>query len=486
MRNMFKRVMALLLALAMVLSLAACGEQVDETDAPKNDTTEAPASNDGTQAPSGETEAPDDGALDTSWIIEEDTSISGKVNFWTAFKGSAGMDAMIAEFNEIYPNIEVVLTPYSNNSDGNLGVNTALTSGEIDVLVSFGVSHLFNRAETGLLMDITDKCAEEGIDLVEQWNFDCYKYEDAIYSFPCGGLSYYVAINMDMWNEAGLGELPTEWTWDEYLEACKAMHKVAADGTIEVYGGSDYHSYNYWMYANAQEYGGDVYYSPDGTPSYDEPLLLQALERKLKAELEDELWYPCYRYRADNIQAQMTFCQGEVASVVIPNVVRFLHDTETYPDVDWITGFAPYPTEYEGQENHMAGVAPFSHAGMAANCQDEDAAWAFLKWYSTYGVKYLVAAGHQPGWNGTEAGAAVEIIYGSVEEAEKWIDVESYNRVVGNPNLPSYAETNLLAYTEITGVLKDPTMQAINGELTAKEALDIMIKEAEAVYEAAK
>ena len=56
MNKIFKRVMALLMALTMILSLAACGAPADETEAPK---TQAPADNQ-TKAPADETEAPTD------------------------------------------------------------------------------------------------------------------------------------------------------------------------------------------------------------------------------------------------------------------------------------------------------------------------------------------------------------------------------------------------------------------------------------------
>ena len=137
--------------------------------------------------------------------------------------------------------------------------------------------------------------------------------------------------------------------------------------------------------------------------------------------------------------------------------------------------------EEKGQTNYMSGVSPFSHAGIALNCQDEDAAWAFLKWYSTYGVKYLVAAGHQPMWKGTEVGSALDIIYGSEDEAKKWIDVDSYNRVVGRTDLPAYAETTLTAYTDVAAALNEQALRALNGEISAEEAM----KESAAVANAA-
>ena len=487
-----KKLIALLLVAVMAIGLfAACtpATPVDTTPkdtTPKDTTPSTTAPKDTTPS----TTAPKE--LETDWIWEDKT-LEGEITFAIPFKGAQGMDAMIAEFNESYPNITVKLHTYSNNSDGNTATNAALTAGEIDVIASFGLSATYKRWENGLLMDITDMIEEDEIDLKAHWGYDSFVYEDSYYSIPCGGLSYYVAINMTAWKEAGLdkkyeGGLPTEWTWDEYIEACELMTKKNDDGTVKVYGGSDYHSINYFMYCYAQEVGGDLYYEADGTSSYDNPIMLKSLERKLKAELEDKIWFPDAVYRADGRQAQMTFCEGVTASTVICNVTRFLHDTKTYPDVNWITGFAPWPVNEKGQTNYMSGVTPFSHVGIAASIEDEDLdiAWAWLKWYATYGVKYLKAAGHEPAWRGTEEGVGVEIIYGSEEEAKKWIDVESYNRVVGVTTNPMYAEITLTAYSDVSGALTDPMMQAINGELSATECLKQAAEEADAAIKDAE
>ena len=151
----------------------------------------------------------------TSWIIVENPEkLEGELEFWIPFKGNQGMDEMIAEFNSIYPNIKINLNVYSNNTDGNASVNSAMVAGEVDVLASFGLHHTYKRWENAMFVDLTDKVQELGIDLIANWGSDAYTYDGSIYTFPCGGLGHYVAINMTDWNEAGLGELPTEWTWD--------------------------------------------------------------------------------------------------------------------------------------------------------------------------------------------------------------------------------------------------------------------------------
>ena len=109
---------------------------------------------------------------------------------------------------------------------------------------------------------------------------------------------------------------------------------------------------------------------------------------------------------------------------------------------------------------------------------DEDfpAAWAFLKWYSTYGVKYLAAAGHQPNWKGTEPGSALSLLFGSEEEAAKFVDVESFKRVVGVSTNPSYYEDELTAYSKVNSLMAEYTMYALNDVMTPEAALAELTK----------
>ena len=469
-----KKLLALLLVLAMVLSMAACGTTApDPTDPPK--ATDPVKTPDQTTAPTEDDKRVDVEELNTSWIVDEDpTAVTGTVNFYIPFKGSQGMDAMIAAFNEIYPNVEIVLNTYSNNSDGNASVTTAILAGEVDVLASFGLANTDKRWEAGLFYDLTDLIEENGIDLVEHWGTDAFQKDGTFYTFPSGGLCYYITVNLDAWNAAGLGELPLDgWTWDEYLAASKAMTEYNEDGTVKVYGGSDYHSQNYFSYAVAQVVGKDHYYNAEGMSNFDSEAFLKALQREYDAEIVDKIWYPKAIYRGDNIQAQQSFLQDQMCnSEITCNQIRFMADRENY-GTDWKVGFLPYPVEEEGQTNYMSGISPFSHSGLCIDETDEDfdAAWAFLRWYSTYGVAYLVAAGHQPNWKGTSDLDPLVLLFGSEEEAAKYMDVESFRAVVGRVDLPAFVELNLTAYSKINSILVEYVMYALNDQMTPEEAL---------------
>lgn len=400
--------------------------------------------------------------------INEDTSIPGTVRFWIPFSGPQGMDAMIEEFNSVYPNIKVELNTYNNNADGNVAVNTAMIAGEVDVLHSFGLANAYSRWESGLYRDITDAIAADNLDLMAEWGTDVYKYNGRVYTLPAGALSYYVAINMTEWKNAGLGEIPAEWTWDEYLEACKAM--THGEGANKVYGGSDYHSEWYVTLPLSQVTGRGGYYNEDGMSSVDNPVFKKALAREVKAEQVDGIWFPLTSYRADNLQAQMTYLSGKTASTIICNLHRFLRDTETYP-VDWVTAFAPYPTEEKGQPNHMEGVSPFSHVGIATNSPEEnyEASYAFLKWYSTYGCKYLVLAGHLPSWKHSDVESMVDLIFG--ENASKLVDVDSFKRVVFNYGGLNWVDVELTAYSEVADLYKEYINYVHSGEMNIDDAL---------------
>jgi len=398
-------------------------------------------------------------------IADSPESITGTVRFWSAFGAQQGMGDMVKEFNKVYPNIRVEINQYSNTSNGNLAVDTALIAGgQIDVLQSFGAHRLMMSASAGLLMPLDELLERDGIDLVQEWGTDVFRYDGTTYSLPMGGLSYYIAINMDAWNEAGLGELPTAWTWDEYLEACRKMT------TASRYGGSDYHTALYASYPVQQVLGKDALYNEEGLSNFDHPLFREALQRKYNAEVVEKVWFPLARYRSESTQTQNVLLSEAAASGVIVNLTRFVRDTETYP-IDFKFAFAPYPTMEPGQDNYMSGVVTYSHLGISRTCKDKEAAWAFVKWYSTYGAVYLTIAGHMPTWRGTDISNATALIFGSREAAEKLIDVESFERVVFNMEGLAYTETNFTAYPELTTIMNDVYLRCLNGEISVDEAI---------------
>lgn len=74
------------------------------------------------------------------YIDDNAATMTGSVRMLTAYAGSVGTDALIADFNKYYPNIEVTYEVYTNNSDGNLTANAAIQAGKVDVIASYDAS----------------------------------------------------------------------------------------------------------------------------------------------------------------------------------------------------------------------------------------------------------------------------------------------------------------------------------------------------------
>ncbi len=480
---------ALGLAAVLLLSLCACAKtNTPAVTTTPSTTTAAPTTSTPpeTTVPTT-TEAPDP----NDWIVDEELrDYTGTVRFGYIVDLSPAMQGFVDEFNAYYPNIAVEWTTYSNSPTSGMPAYLALVASQLDVICTFGLNYLSAYWDDGLFLDITDKLAEEGIDLIETWGTDVYSYNGRYYSIPCGGLQYYVAINMAAWEEAELGDIPTEWTWGEYIEACRKMTKYNEDGSVAVYGGSSYSSVNTIMYCYAQVYGGDLYFSADGTKSsYSEPIVLQALERQLQAEMTEQIWFPLKTYRAEGIKSYDLFLKGQIASTVECLLTRFIQDSAYDETRNFITAFAPFPTEEKDQTNYMAGVHHYSHIAIAINCRDETAAWLFAKFAATYGAKYLAIVGHQSTWRGTTADDIISVAFGSEENAANYVDLESFKNVVGRVDVPYFVEDvseySIAAKYDVRAMLNDPILRAANGMISAEQCLKEAAQHADVYIEAA-
>lgn len=494
-----KKMLAMLLCMSMVFSMAACGssgsggapvEESAGSEAGGGNEEKAggdDAADEEAEAAAGSEEGSDAGTSkggEPVYIDEDAASMTGEVRLLTGFAGGQGTDALIEDFNSYYPNVNVTYEIYVNNAEGNVTANTSIQSGAVDVILSYGPAETGFRWENGLLMDITDRLAEDNLDLVKEWGTDNYTYNDRVYCIPAGALSVVVALNMDMWNAAGLGEIPDYWTWDEYLDACRAMTKKAADGSTEVYGGTQFNNTPYWYYPMMQSKGKNVFYNEEGMADFTSGLAEKIVKRQLDAE-EEGIWYKQINLITDNQKSRDLLWNGQVASCIESLLTRFVMDTENYPH-DFILGYAPYPVNEEGETNYMHGAMTNSFFCVTNNAKDADAAYAFAKFASTYGSKYLYKAGHASGWSGTNPDEIVDLVFGSREEAEKFIDVDSYianSLAVGKP---FYADENITAYSKIASLCDEYFVYMLNGSMAVEDALEELNEYADEAIEDAQ
>ena len=173
-----KRVLALTLAAAMTFSLTACGGSSDEGAAPAaesagNDEAEAPAPADEASDDAAEAPAATDSAVPTYSQINvgtDYTNLTASIK-WIHHKTDREEDgtiaAMIADFNTVYPNIEVTtegVTDYAE--DALLRLSTG-DWGDIMFIPAVDKSDLGSYFQP---LDTLDNMSKE-INFADAWEF---------------------------------------------------------------------------------------------------------------------------------------------------------------------------------------------------------------------------------------------------------------------------------------------------------------------------
>ena len=210
-----KKILAMLLALVMVLSLAACSVEKApvETNAPE------------TQAPVAEKPV--------------ETEPAGpapvEISLWTYPIGGWGNDAtvqeLIAAFNAEYPHITVKVE-YLDYSTGDDKVNTAIEGGAAPDLIMEGPERLVaNWGEKGLMVDVSDLLDDTDIaELNPAALAACYATNGAVYEYPLVMTAHCMAINKTVFEAAGaLQYLNAEThTWNSVADFYAAIDAVYA------------------------------------------------------------------------------------------------------------------------------------------------------------------------------------------------------------------------------------------------------------------
>ena len=212
-----KKLLALLLVGAMSLSLVACGGGANEPAAQESSVaveSEAPA----------ESEAAGTEAVGTD--------LAADITLWTYPVGNwgdaAAVEALIAGFNEVYPNINVTveLLDYANGDDQ---VNTAIEGGQAPDLIFEGPERLVaNWGAKGLMVDLSDIWATDvSAAIYDAIEAACKDAKGAYYEYPVCMTAHTMAINYDLFKEADalqyIDEETHTWTTEGFQKAVEAI-----------------------------------------------------------------------------------------------------------------------------------------------------------------------------------------------------------------------------------------------------------------------
>ena len=219
-----KKFIALLLALVMVLSLAACSVE------------KAPAE---TKAP--ETQAPATEGAEA--VATEPAAAPVEISLWTYPIGKwvdeATVAELIADFNAVYPNITVKVE-YLDYTNGDDKVNTAIEGNQAPDIIMEGPERLIaNWGAKGLLVDLKDLVPAGTYESVAA---TCTSANGEMYELPVCMITHCMAINRDVFEAAGalqyLNEETRTWnSVEDFFKAVQAVYDAGYEYVGTVYCG---------------------------------------------------------------------------------------------------------------------------------------------------------------------------------------------------------------------------------------------------------
>ena len=223
---MMKKILAMLLALVMVLSLAACSVE------------KAPAE---TKAPETQAAANDAPATEAAPVVE-----NVEISLWTFPVGQWGDEATvngwIAAFNAKYPHITVKVE-YLDYQSGDDKLNTAIEGGQAPNLIFEGPERLIaTYAAKGLLLDISSQLTTDAGKQLYPSIVNTCSIDGKLYAYPISQTAHVMAINKDMFEAAGAMQYIDEetHTWKSaqaFLDAIQAVYDNGQENVLAVYCG---------------------------------------------------------------------------------------------------------------------------------------------------------------------------------------------------------------------------------------------------------
>lgn len=197
-----KRLFALLMAMAMVLSLAACGG--------------SPASS--TAAPAS-TPPADGGSSQAGDALSSDPVTIHVLHYMVEGDKAKGMEAIQEKFTEQYPNVTFENTAYSQGTDYFAQLETAIASGDMPEIMMGNPGLYTDLIDGGFVKDLTGNAVIEGLGLTGADMGDV-SYNGKWYAFPVDFKSWGVFYNKAIFEELGL-EVPATQT--QLLEVCQKL-----------------------------------------------------------------------------------------------------------------------------------------------------------------------------------------------------------------------------------------------------------------------
>ncbi|RXZ81663.1 extracellular solute-binding protein [Paenibacillaceae bacterium] len=385
-----------------------------------------------------------------------------KLKMWGGVPEENGPAEVVENWNKNNPDIQVEYVRYVNDDGGNTKLDTALISktDAPDMFISYGETYFNRRMNAGMTEPLDEWISKVSFDVEGVIGSDnIIKHEDKIHYLPAMKQISMVLINQSALEETG-EKLPTQWTWDEYVQLAQKLTKDDAKGSFIEAPGEILPKI---MLTLAQPQ--DTYYNEEGLSLFDHEAVAKGMQ--LQKQLYDEGHMVSWPETiSNNLKTFSELFTGK-ANMVLggTHLMRYVKNTQDFPR-EFKVAFAPNPQYVDSGNVNIAGFNDLISINNKSAHKEE--AMKFLSWYLTEGNTAMIAGGRIPTNKKADMDQVVELFVG---EAEPLIDVESLKNILSTEYVfPKQIKS--VAYAELTKILTEESEKYMMNAQTLEATME--------------
>lgn len=413
------------------------------------------------------------GCSGSSSTSKSGDSDDGTVNlrFVSWYKNYKDLDEKVAEeYKKLHPNVNVTFEYYGDMTATEYykKVDLMVMGGEeMDILMTSAFPEHAQRAGSGAYIALDEYFEKEGVKPEDEYSI-VQKVNDKIYGIPGDVKSWFVLMNKDYLDEAGLPVPELDWTWDDYREYAKKLTK--GDGADKVYG-SYFHSWDHYDYMGMwSTYPDNPMFKEDMSGvNFDDPDFKDWLQFRYDLENVDKTSVPYSDVVSMNMNYRDKFFNGEIAMLPIGNfIVPELDDQDKYPH-DFTTTFAAMPAWKEAEDGTTYTESHFYSVSKTSKHPQE--AYDFIRYYTTEGMKIRgISVSAQKGID------KMEFMNMQIEDPT-YIDIDALDKVMNNPKWKDLIYTNVPTYNkEMSQLMVDECSKFLLGTDSLDDVVSSLMK----------
>ena len=258
------------------------------------------------------------------------------------------------------------------------GLTEAILSGDApDIIMNLGRSDPVNLGVRGALVDLTQFSDYE--EVIKRFTAEAsvpYTYQGAAYALPVTQNFCMMFYRTDVFEELGL-DVPE--TWDDFFRVARILQRANLQVGVPIASGTAMGGYDLFT-AFLYQGGGSLLNEAQDAAVLDSPEAIEAFTQwtNLFVDMGLPLSYDFYsRFRT-----------GEMP-LAIQSYTQYNLLMTSAPDLTNLWAMAPLPgTRREDGTIDRSIMASGTASGISTSCQDQDAAWEFLKWWTDGETQY--------------------------------------------------------------------------------------------------